>query len=165
MSTATAHPALLTAVDAFNIQLAHAKLSALKLLQDLMASLTDPDAAAGSALRELRLAAAAILRTAPLKHGESPPKPPPSQDPVPHTPPQDPSTRDPGPPPPPTFRANLNPTCRAARNDIRTFLREGHPDVVPLFLTRADSRAPPPCLPAPTPPDDFSRNSPSSRQL
>jgi hypothetical protein len=64
MSTAAAAP---NEIAAFNTQLAAAKLAAVRLLQDLMASLTDPEAPVGAALREIRLAATAILRTQPMK--------------------------------------------------------------------------------------------------
>src|SRR5690606_34950624 len=65
-------------IAAFNTRLAHAKIHALQLLLDLMASMTDPDAVVGDAIRELRLAATAILRTQPMKEPRraSPPQPP-----------------------------------------------------------------------------------------
>jgi hypothetical protein len=52
-----------------------------------------------------------------------------------------PTTHDPGPanpgpqlpPPRPTCRANLNPTCRAARRDIKQLLDQGVPEIVALF--------------------------------
>lgn len=151
-------PTAAAAIDAFNLHLAHAKLGALKLLQDLIASLTDLDAEVGQgggALREIRLAATAILRAKPMSSASraSPPSPTgrgnvlaqqergegARQDPA----PQDSTPQDPGLPAPPTYRGYLNPTVRAARRDIRDFIRDGCPEVVNLFLKRPAAIRPP----------------------
>jgi hypothetical protein len=170
-------------VAAFNSHLAHAKINALRLLQDLMTSLTDPDASVGAALREIRLAATAILRAQPIKHAAPPspalPPPPPaeravaraqrsertapttpctdhSSDLSPPTP--DASRVDAPPPPHPTYRHHLNPTFRAARNDVRALIRAGVPEVIRLFLP---SRAPPLSNTATTSPKYQTRPNPS----
>lgn len=144
-------------VSTFNDHLAEAKLAALRILQDLMSTLTDirheeQTQSPNWPGREMRLIATAILRTKPL--APNTPTPPPADVPAPR-----PQTRQPAdnntppaptsPTPPSPLRVRLDPLAARARRDIRTLVRDG---VLPAsFLVEAAPAAPASAAAGPAP--------------
>jgi hypothetical protein len=154
MSTvAPTHP---DAVAAFNSQLALAKLSAIRILQDLMSALSHPDSRAGrggAAIRELRHVATTILRAqpfkAPARAADTTPQIQASQPAMAPTPsPAATASRTPAPSSPTDARrlSPLHPTSVVAKRLLRapTRARRGNPDVMRLLSRRTAVGAPAP---------------------
>jgi hypothetical protein len=124
-------------VATFNAQLAASKLAALRLLQDLMVSLTDPEAPVGAALREVRLVATAILRAKPMKPDDAPPPAPTSSPDHPAPKPSiDAPPRAARPAAAPRARPCLNPTSRRAFTDVSHLVQNANPHIIRELLAQ-----------------------------